>query len=307
MQASGCFSKLLFCDVLCPDFCIRLSDYFTGVEPDWDEDGRDRPVLVFQFVLQGTLHYKLENESKAADKQQLKEGEYNLFSFPSLRAVNWIDPANSGTITLDIHLSPCYLQKLTTGYPELARVLARRRLGFTGQMGTQHAQVHPDLMRSIMDIINCAFTGDLRRIYLQSKVSELLLQALDRIAAAPAEKGKHIVLSREDVEKLQATQDYLQQHMENPPTLKELSQKMGINDYKLKKGYKQLFGMTIHKDFHRIRMDKAMQDLLESRKTILEIALQYGYQDSSNFSSAFKRHFGITPGELQKRREPRQK
>ncbi len=292
LQAAGCFSTLFFYDVNCPDFCIRLSDYCLKGDPDWDEESHKNPILIFQFALHGDLHYKLEGIPMTC----LPEGSFNLFTIPSIKEIGWRDAANRQTTTLDIYFSPDYLQKLTTGYPELSRLLAKRKMGFAGQLGFSHGSVCAEMLRDILAIINCNYTGDLLRIYLKSKIAELLLPALDRLTAEFPDSGTPIPLKKADVEKLYASRQYLLMNMENPPTLKELAQKMGINDFKLKKGYKQLFGTTIFEDFHRTRMERSMQDLLESDKTILEVALLYGYQDVSNFSIAFKRHFGSSPG-----------
>ncbi len=296
LQASGCFSSLLFYDTKCPDFCIRLSDYFMEAAPDWDEGGRENPILMFQFALQGDLHYQIAGMSK----QVMTEGQYNLFTIASLKEISWFDPSNSHTTTLDIYFSSFYLQKLTTGYPELSRLLARRRLGVSGQLGASHGSVCADMMRVLLAMINCNYTGDLKRIYMQSKVAELLLPALERLVVDLLENGSPIPLKRYDIQKLQESREYLLQNMENPPTLKELAQKMGMNDFKLKKGYKQFFGATIVEDFQRARMERALRVLLETDKTVMEIALLSGYQDVSNFTKAFSRYFGFPPGHFQK-------
>src|SRR5258708_22279606 len=91
--------------------------------------------------------------------------------------------------------------------------------------------------------------------------------------------------------------------MENRPILKELAYKVGLNDFKLKKGCKRVFGMPIFDDFNRERMDKAMQYLLEKSMSISDTALLPGYQDPRNFIRAFKAYFGSPPGELRKRHE----
>jgi AraC-like DNA-binding protein len=138
---------------------------------------------------------------------------------------------------------------------------------------------------------------------MQSKMSMLLLLALERIISRPVEKEGGIHLKRYDLEKIHEAREYLLLNMENPPTLKELAHKMGINDFKLKKGYKQVFGTTIFGDFNRERMDKAIECLLEKHMSIADTALVTGYQDPPNFIRAFKAYFGSTPGEMRKRDE----
>jgi len=88
--------------------------------------------------------------------------------------------------------------------------------------------------------------------------------------------------------------------MEQPPTLIELARKMGLNDFKLKKGYKQLYGVTLFDDFLHARMDKAKRLLLDTHQSIVAIAELTGYRNVSGFSAAFKRYFDHTPGWFRK-------
>ena len=63
----------------------------------------------------------------------------------------------------------------------------------------------------------------------------------------------------------------------------------------LMQGFKQLFGQTIFDYSQRLRMEHS-KDLLETTDlTITEIAFELGYDYSNNFTTAFKRHFGMTP------------
>jgi AraC-like DNA-binding protein len=256
-------------------------------------------ILTLQFVLHHSLSYWLDD----GRKRIMTEGQYNIIASPNLQKVNWFDKGNSHTSTFDIHFSPAYLQKVSCDFPDLADLLEKREKGATSQLGSSAATTSPMMMRIIKAILDCPYTGDLRRNYIQTKVSLLLMLALEQISSHPAEKDTTIHLKRYDLEKIHEAREYLMLNMENPPTLKQLAHKMGLNDFKLKKGYKQVFGMTIFGDFNRERMDKAVECLLEKNMSIADTALLTGYQDPPNFIRAFKAYFGSTPGELRKRHE----
>jgi len=299
LQCSGCFSSLLFYDSHCPDFCIRLSNYFLGADVGWNETAVNNSILALQFVLYHSLHYRFEGQPKRI----LSEGQYNLVASPDVGRINWFDKSNSHTSTLDIHFSPAFLQSFGHLFPELVILLEKRERGATTQLGGSPATCSPMMMRLLKAIIDCDLTGDQRRCYMQSKVNMVLLQALEQLGSRPVEKETLIHLKRYDLEKIYEAREYLLQNMENPPTLKELAHKMGINDYKLKKGYRQVFGTTIFGDFHRHRMEKAMECLLEKKMSIADTAMLTGYQDPPNFIRAFKIYFGSPPGEVRKRYE----
>ena len=294
LQSSGCFSSLLFYDEQCPDLCIRLSNYFLGADAGWYEQSQGERLLVLQFVLHDCLYYKLGE----SERKSMSEGQFNLFTAPSISKINWFDPANSHVDTLDIHFSPTYLHKLGDDFPELIRWMGKKDLSST--LSATPATVTPIMLRMLHAIHDCPYTGDLRRTYLQSKAAVLLLLALEQLISRPTEHQAGIPLRKYDLEKLYEAREYLLHNIENPPTLKQLAHKVGLNEFKLKKGYKQVFGTTIFGDFNKVRMEEAKHYLLETDKSIAEISLLAGYDDPPNFIRAFKHYFGSAPNRFRK-------
>ena len=156
------------------------------------------------------------------------------------------------------------------------------------------------MLRMLHAIIDCPYTDDLRRTYLQSKTAVLLLLALEQLISRPTEQPAGIPLRKYDLEKLYEAREYLLHNIENPPTLKQLAHKVGLNEFKLKKGYKQVFGTTIFGDFNKVRMEEAKHYLLETEKSIADISLLAGYDDPPNFIRAFKHYFGTSPNRFRK-------
>jgi len=295
LQSSGCFSSLLFYDDRCPDFCIRRSNYFLGADAGWSEKGSGDRLLVLQLVLQGTLVYTMDG----SDRKCMSEGQFNLLSAPSISKINWFDPANSHVETLDIHFSPVYLLGLNEDFPALIRWMNKKDVAST--FSPVSGALTPIMVRILQGILDCSYTGDLRRTYLQSKTAVLLLLALEQLISRPTEQASGgIALRKYDLEKLYEARDFLLHNIENPPTLKQLALKVGLNEFKLKKGYKQVFGTTIFGDFNKVRMEEAKHYLLETEKTISDISLLAGYDDPPNFIRAFKHYFGTSPNRYRK-------
>ena len=83
-----------------------------------------------------------------------------------------------------------------------------------------------------------------------------------------------------------------------PPTIRELSRMVAMNECYLKKGFKALTGKTIHEYQQEIRINKA-KDMLKVRGiSVTDVALTLGYSSISHFSTAFKRVTGLKPCEL---------
>ncbi len=79
------------------------------------------------------------------------------------------------------------------------------------------------------------------------------------------------------------------------PTVRILSKELGINKNKLAKGFKKIYGDTIFSYHRKMCLQHSISLLLDTKKSINEIALDVGYSNPSNFCYAFKKQYGITP------------
>ena len=147
----------------------------------------------------------------------------------------------------------------------------------------------------ISEILNCSYPDQLRDLFLLSKSIELLV-----LQAAMYEKkdGNQFIKSKKDQQNLIASKEIITKNLQNPPTIIELSKLVGINEYKLKKGFKELFGTTIYGYIHRCRMDLAKRLLMDSDQSIKSIAFEAGYSSPQHFSNSFKKEFGVTPNSV---------
>jgi AraC family transcriptional activator of pyochelin receptor len=83
-------------------------------------------------------------------------------------------------------------------------------------------------------------------------------------------------------------------------TVVQLCRKSGLNAEKLKKGFKELFGMPVHRHHLEFKMGEARRLLLETELTISEIAFSLGYEEVSNFCAGFRKVVGMKAGEWRK-------
>ena len=59
--------------------------------------------------------------------------------------------------------------------------------------------------------------------------------------------------------------------------------------------FKAVDGRTIGEFVTAMRMARALELMQERRLSITQIAFEVGYEHSANFSTAFRRHYGMTP------------
>lgn len=79
-----------------------------------------------------------------------------------------------------------------------------------------------------------------------------------------------------------------------PLTLRSLAQEAGLSPYHFLRSFERLTGVTPHQYVLRARLREAALRLVEPGK-ILEIALDCGFSDVSNFNRAFRAEFGVSP------------
>jgi AraC-like DNA-binding protein len=149
------------------------------------------------------------------------------------------------------------------------------------------------------DLLNIYTLEDnLQMLYLESKLLDLIYTSFNAIEV-PNQK-ETIYLSEQDIESLYKAKDILTNNMNTPPSLKELSYKSAINEFKLKKGFKQLFGNTVYGFLQEHRLNEAKKLLEDNEINIGEASFLVGYKSISHFSKIFKDRFGITPIEIKK-------
>lgn len=148
----------------------------------------------------------------------------------------------------------------------------------------------------LTEIRQCSEDCPIKCIFIESKILSLLYMIFEELQNKEtyAKEVLPVGLSPEDIRKLRVAKVYIVQNIEKNYTLIELAHQVGLNDFKLKKGFKQLFGSTVFTYRHTIRMEKA-KDMLQSGFQVNQVSEEIGYKHPHHFSVAFKEYFNILP------------
>lgn len=136
----------------------------------------------------------------------------------------------------------------------------------------------------------------LRRI----RVDELACLTLDLFLDSLTELRPADLTARERRQILEA-REVLMANLSAPPSLNRLAATVGTNRTKLNRGFRSVFGASPYQFLHRERMNLAHALLKTDELTVTEIAARCGYDHVSNFSLAFKAHFGQPPSSVKQR------
>ncbi len=246
------------------------------------------------------LHFTFKNEFKCElggiGNILMQRGQFNLTYTPYIESRTVFAPGEYQSF--DVHVTAEFLQKASVYYPlieDLIRNIDKQKALMLSK--TNHFANNAMTM-IIHQILSSKYTGALRQWFTEAKVMELFLLAMEKLAAHPV--WRTITLSAYDVERIHEAKNLMLSHMDNPVTLISLAHKVGTNDFKLKKGFKQLFGTTVFTYLLQARMERAEQLLTDTKMPVTEIAFTIGYQTIGSFTSAFKKYFGYPPTKIRK-------
>jgi AraC-like DNA-binding protein len=135
-------------------------------------------------------------------------------------------------------------------------------------------------------------------LYQKAKVLEVMSICFGK-RENPDEEACPFLRDEDNVDKIRAAKRILIAKLANPPSLKDLSKEIGLNEYNLKTGFKNIYGVPVMTWLSNYKMELARKHLMDNSTKINEIADQLGYNSASHFIESFKKKFGITPKKFQ--------
>lgn len=241
----------------------HLYELFARIRFSINED----PGLRFEALLNGEMVIPL-NEGK----KRFKAGQYQLTDIPLFHALL---KKNSACSIFVVHYSAALLQ----------------------QWGITVSPSPPQKMTGIMEsrineLLHNPYTDELRDFYYESSIRELLFLHL-------TEPGKPLPgeLVSKDIAAIYKADSLINADLTQHHSIKKLSKMAGINEGKLKKGFRQIFEMGAFRRLVYYRMELAKTYLENTDKSIGEIAGLTGYDSAAAFIHAFRKEFQLTPRE----------
>lgn len=78
-------------------------------------------------------------------------------------------------------------------------------------------------------------------------------------------------------------------------SLRQLARQAGLSPYHFLRSFERVTGVTPHQYLRRARLRGAATRIRNERARVLDVALDCGFGDVSNFNRAFHREFGVNP------------
>jgi AraC-like DNA-binding protein len=264
----------------------------------------DRPARVIgrtdQAILELSCIYEnpLTIDWRDVVRGRLPVKQLELFYAPYVDNLVTFD-AKKQYLTLDVHWNRAMLEPYAADFPLLGRFLEKVDRGEPAKLFDIPQVTSPQINAVLTSILRYSFLDQLAPRYYDAQVNILLILFLERIAGvavAPPVLPRGGLTIAEEAKRL-LTADY-----QASLTIPQLCRKLGTNPFTLKTVFKQVNGVSIGKYKKAVFMEHARLLLLETDNTLDEVAMLLGYNSQQSFTTAYKAHFGETPGRVRRGR-----
>lgn len=269
-----------------PAMEISISD-MTFYESLMLGGGHDNRLYYLAFCLGEALQWRVEGNRK---EYEIECGECYIFNTNQEKAICSYNPGRRFwgiSIGLDAKIITSLLQYMEKDHS--AALLSYGRSYF-------HKRKFSSAIKLILnDIINCRYRDHVKRIYLEGKILELIAVYMDELVYEDGGTNYSAKLSLSDIKSLHKARRILDEDIVTPPTIGKLARLVCLNEYKLKTGFKELFGLPVYSYVIDKRLEMARFLMEDKKLRVTEAALLVGYSDASHFAEKFRKKYGINP------------
>lgn len=287
--SEGEFGTITIQEFHAKHFSIRYS-IFTFLKKMSILFEEENSIIKSRLSLKGDIKIKLES----AKELHLKESQFALFREDKNETI-FFDKGNEFRI-FDTAYSQELIKGLLTTFPSLNDFVVKP--ANSKKPPLIHSFASGSMIEIVYDILKCPHDGNLRKLYFENKVNDFLFEL---VVQSLKTKSTDVGLTESENSAVLKAKEIIMHDLKSHVTIQEISKQVGLNEFKLKAGFKHLFGLGIFESLLEARMREAKRLLLETDKPIKEIASLIGYNHLTNFIAAFRNSFGQTPGHFRRK------
>lgn len=95
--------------------------------------------------------------------------------------------------------------------------------------------------------------------------------------------------------------NHIEEHLDGELIVEEIAKEAGISKWHFQRVFKAVLGETVKEYTARRRLTLAAQELARANNSILDVALNFGFESHEVFSRAFKQLFQMSPSEFRQK------
>ncbi len=238
------------------------------------------------LVLQGSVNIRVGN-----NRFILKENELILINRNEIHNTSKTEEDN---IILVLQINIDYFSSY---YPQIGKMIFDCRSFIHGENEQERFDTIRCYLAQIVWELNKKKEGYQLRV--GSVVCLLGAHLVDNFDHTLMESENIAALSK-DADRIHSIINYINENIERKITLKEIADSQNLSTYYLSHFIKKNMGMTFQEHLNNIRLDKAVNLLSISNKTITEVSYESGFSSTKSFNKLFKKTYGCTPSEYRK-------
>lgn len=140
-----------------------------------------------------------------------------------------------------------------------------------------------------------------RHISRDAERNALEVLQIEKVRTASDIQPRRPLFEEFDDRRVRAVLIMMEQHLDGDVPIEKLASSVNLSRRQLERIFKAKAGMSPAHAYDRVRMKHAKTLLLQSKATMLEVALDVGFINASHFTKTFKRVHGHTPSQTRSR------
>lgn len=149
------------------------------------------------------------------------------------------------------------------------------------------------LQYHLQDLANCPYTGVMACLHCESRALAILVELASCLKPTGPARGHSLRKGRQ--ERVHHVRHLLDSNLDKPLSLAEIARRVGSNETTLRLDFKAVMGTTIFAYVRDRRLDLARKLVRDGELPLASIAYITGYASPANFSTAYRKRFGIAP------------
>jgi len=270
-----------------PTFSSQLENKILYTNHSDDISISYKSTYTLKYVLEGTKYYNFNHQSIAVSKNQ-----YLILNNNQITT-----DASKGTKGWSFFLSPELIQDIYNYHTDEEANLDFFEI--TQRKSDNSIGVLLDEIIRFFEQNSLLFKYQMDNLFI--RLTEAIVQEQANI------EGKFEALSivkyhtkKELFKLISLTKEYLNDNIRESISLDKISKSIGISKYYLHRIFTEINGSTPLAYLTYIRLERAKHKLQSSKASILEIAMECGFDNISYFSNTFKKHIGCSPTQYRK-------
>ncbi len=245
-----------------------------------------------EFSIPDKLVMSIDNQ-RQIEKQTVKSLIYltsSLFDF------SYLGTTGTRARGINILLKPEFISQYL-GLPSADDMLRNYIALKAESYNIEHVDM--DYQRLMNEILYTDPGNPFPDLYLLNRIQLLIEKFFTRLYSLANKQPLSLKLSNADINRVMQVEHLLTGDFSGkPPSIAQLAKASAMSISSFKSNFKLIYGQPVYTYYQAHRLQKARELLVSGQYNVKEAGEAVAYDNSSNFITAFKKQFNISPGAL---------